>query len=78
MVEVIANASSTAIDVDNAVDVATGIRYIGTARRGFDGRWRCLAQVSQALCIVEVSVRPIIHVDQDPGDEDAPRATYGP
>jgi hypothetical protein len=58
------------VDLDGLVDEATGVRYLGKARRGFDGRWTCLAVVGRALCRVEVRVRPTIRVDADPGDED--------
>jgi hypothetical protein len=70
MVEVTARPAATEIDVDGLVDEAHNIRYLGKATRGFDGRWRCLADVGGALCLVEVTVRPIVHIDVDPGDED--------
>ena len=70
MVEVTANADATEIDVDGVVDEATGIRYLGNATKTFEGRWLCLAQVGNALCRVELSVRPAVHVGNDPGDED--------
>ena len=70
MVIVTANADATEIDVDGVFDESTGIRYIGKAMKDFDGRWLCLADVGGALCRVEVSVRPTIHVNGDPGDED--------
>jgi hypothetical protein len=77
-VSVIAEAAPTAdeIDLDGLFDEKSGFRYLGKARRGFDGRWTCLAQVGYALCVVEVTVRPTIHVDGDPGDEDVPRNCY--
>jgi hypothetical protein len=70
MVEVTAATDATEIDVDGLVDPVTGIRYIGKATRTFEGRWICLAEVGNALCRVEVSVRPTVHVGGDPGDED--------
>ena len=70
MVNVTANADATEIDVDGVVDETTGIRYIGKATKTFGGRWRCLANVGGALCLVELTVRPAVHVDGDPGDED--------
>lgn len=70
MIEVSANADATEIDVDGLVDEATGVKYIGTATRTFEGRWLCLAQVGRALCRVELTVRPSVHVNGDPGDED--------
>jgi hypothetical protein len=70
MITVEAAPNATEIDVDGLVDEANGIRYLGKATRGFDGRWTCLAQVGNALCTVEVSVRPTVHVEVDPGDED--------
>ena len=75
MVEVTANADATEIDVDGVVDETTGIQYIGKATKTFGGRWRCLANVGGALCLVELTVKPTVHVDRDPGDEDdrAPR-----
>jgi hypothetical protein len=71
MVTVTADAHTAEIDVDGLVDESTGIRYIGKATRTFDGTWLCLADVGGALCRVEVTVRPTVHVDTDPGDEDA-------
>jgi len=70
MVEVMAAADATEIHIDGLVDPVTGLRYIGKATRTFEGRWICLAAVGNALCRVEVSVRPTIHVGGDPGDED--------
>ena len=70
MVEVTANADATEIDVHGLVDESNGIRYIGKATKTFDGSWVCLANVGGALCRVEVSVRPTVHVDGEPGDED--------
>jgi len=69
MIEVVATFDAVEIDVDDMVDEATGIRYIGFARR-VDDRWQCLAQVGSALCLVEVRVRPTIVIDHDRGDED--------
>jgi hypothetical protein len=70
MVDVIAEADAVEIDVDGLVDETTGVSYIGKARRVFGGQWRCLANVGGALCLVEVRIRPTVHVDADPGDED--------
>ena len=70
MVEVTANADATEIDIYGLVDELNGIRYIGKATKTFEGRWLCLAQVGNALCRVEVTVRPTINIDRDPGDED--------
>ena len=70
MVTIEAASTATEIDLNGIVDESTGVRYLGKARRGFDGRWTCLADVCRALCIVEVSIRPTICVDADPGDED--------
>jgi hypothetical protein len=69
-VEVTANVDATEVDVDGLVDETVGVRYLGRATRGFDGRWTCLAAVGGALCRVEVTVRPTVHVGGDPGDED--------
>jgi hypothetical protein len=65
-----ATADATEIDLDGVVDESIGVRYLGRARREFDGRWTCLADVGGALCVVEVSVRPTVHIGGDPGDED--------
>lgn len=70
MVEASAHPGATEIDVDGLVDETTNVRYLGKATRGFDGRWTCLADVGGALCRVEVTVRPIVQVDADSGDED--------
>ena len=70
MVTATADADATEIDVDGLFDESTGIQYIGKATKIFGGRWRCLANVGGALCLVELSVRPTVHVDGDPGDED--------
>ena len=70
MVEVTADANATEIDVNGLVDESTGIRYIGKALKTFEGRWLCLANVDGALCRVELTMKPTIHVDGDPGDED--------
>ena len=32
------------------------IRYLGTARRHNDGRWRCLADIDGMPCVVQVSL----------------------
>ncbi len=42
-------------DVDGHVD-ARGIEYIGKASLQFNGKWRCLANVGGALCVVEVKI----------------------
>ena len=70
MIELIAAAGADEIDVDDLVDPITGFRYIGKAKRVFGDTWRCLAQVGRALCVVEVTVRPMVVVDHDGGDED--------
>lgn len=70
MIEVTANADATQIDVHDLIDETTGIRYIGKATKTFEGRWLCLAQVGNALCRVEVTVKPTVNIDIDPGDED--------
>ena len=70
MVETTAAADATEIDVDGLFDDSTGIRYIGKATKTYEGRWLCLADVGGALCRVELTVRPTVHVDADPGDED--------
>lgn len=69
---------ATEIDLNGMTDEATGIRYLGKATRVFGGQWRCLAVVGgAALCIVELSVRPTVHVGGDPGDEDSSRQVIG-
>lgn len=70
MIELMAPANAVEIDIHDRVDEAKGIRYIGKARLGFDGLWRCLADVGGALCLVEITVRPTVVIDQDNGDED--------
>lgn len=71
MIELVALADADEIDLHDRVDESKGIRYIGKARRIFGDRWRCLAAVGgQALCLVEVTVRPTVVIDQDGGDED--------
>ena len=70
MVTVTASADTAEIDVDGLVDESTGISYIGKATKTFGGRWLCLANIGGALCRVELTVRPTVHVDGDPGDED--------
>jgi hypothetical protein len=51
------NELPSEIDLDEHID-DKGIRYIGKARRQPDGTWRCLAEVSGALCLVEVKIAP--------------------
>jgi hypothetical protein len=70
MVTIEAAQDATEIDLDGVVDETRGIRYVGRAKRFFGGQWRCLADVGGALCLVEVTVRPTVHVGGDPGDED--------
>lgn len=70
MVIATTNVDATEIDVDDLVDESTGIRYIGKATKTFGDRWLCLADVGGALCRVELTVRPTVHVGNDPGDED--------
>ena len=77
MVEVTATADATEIDVDGLIDETTNIRYIGKAMKTFEGRWLCLAQVGMALCRVEVTVKPTVNIDMDPGDEDDRGAKRG-
>lgn len=43
------------VDVDNHVD-ERGIRYIGKAHLMPNGKWRCLADVGGALCLVEAKL----------------------
>ena len=45
------------IDIDGYVD-AKGIKYIGKATKGQDGKWVCLANVAGTLCQVEVTIEP--------------------
>lgn len=70
MLNVTADANATEIDVDGLVDESTGIQYIGKAMKTYEGHWLCLANVGGALCRVEVTMKPTVHVDGDPGDED--------
>ena len=70
MLTVMADPNATEIDIDGLVDESTGIRYIGRATKTFDDRWMCLADVGGALCRVELTARPTVYVDGDPGDED--------
>lgn len=44
-------------DIDGRVDKKFGIRYIGKARLQQNGKWRCLADINGALCLVEISLR---------------------
>jgi hypothetical protein len=41
-------------DLDGHID-EKGVKYIGKAIRK-DGQWRCLAQVDDALCVVEIKI----------------------
>lgn len=41
--------------VEGMIDTK-GVRYIGSARRQPNGRWRALADVGGRLCIVEASI----------------------
>ena len=71
IISVTVDAHTAEMDLDGQIDgFQIGIQYLGKARRTFDGRWRCLANVGGALCLVEVTVRPTVHIDGDPGDED--------
>jgi hypothetical protein len=70
MLAIEAAQDATEIDLDGRVDESRGIRYFGKATRCFGGQWRCLAAVGGALCLVEVTVRPAVHINVDPGDED--------
>jgi hypothetical protein len=70
MMTVTGDQEATEIDVDGIFDESAGVRYIGKATKTFGGRWLCLANVGGALCRVELTVKPTVHVDGDPGDED--------
>jgi hypothetical protein len=52
------------VDLDGVVDTR-GIRYLGKATRGDDGRWTCLADVGGRLCLVEVKLTPTPRIDVD-------------
>ena len=45
--------TTTRFNLEGHVD-ARGIRYLGEAALMGDGTWRCLAVVSDCLCVVEV------------------------
>lgn len=47
------------IDVDQRLDDRGYIQYIGKATHVFDDVYRCLANVAGALCVVEVTIRPL-------------------
>jgi len=49
-------AATNEIDIDGMVDMEKNIQYIGKAKKQPDGKWHCLANVSGALCIVEVVI----------------------
>ena len=44
------------IDIDGVVDEKRNVRYIGKAKRRPDGTYLALANVSGALCRVEISI----------------------
>lgn len=44
------------VDVNGMLDPEGQISYIGKAHRQLDGKWRCLANVGGALCLVEVRI----------------------
>lgn len=46
-----------AISVDGLEDPETGIQYWGIATKQPDGTWRCLANVNDHLCVVEVNIK---------------------
>lgn len=46
------------IDLDGYID-EHGVAYIGKALEQPNGKWICLANVSGALCRVEVRIRPV-------------------
>ena len=50
------------IDVDGLKDpkYGDGIRYMGKATHVFDNVYRCLAVVAGAICVVEVTVSPLL------------------
>lgn len=45
------------ICVDGIVDEARNIRYFGKATMMPSGKWRCIADVGGALCVVEVVIK---------------------
>ncbi len=47
------------IDLDGQVDEARQVKYIGKASKRSDGTWACLANVSGALCVVEVEIKAV-------------------
>ena len=50
--------TKTTIDVDGMVD-RHGIKFIGLATLMGDGSYRCLADVSGCLCVVEVKITKV-------------------
>jgi hypothetical protein len=47
------------LDVDGT-EVKEGVILMGKATRQPDGTWRCLANVFGSLCVVEISIKPIV------------------
>lgn len=43
------------VDVDGLVD-SNGVKFIGVAKRRSNGKYVCLAEVGEALCIVEATL----------------------
>lgn len=60
------------LDVDGMKDRTRDIWYIGKAYRQPDGKWRCLADVNGALCLVEVRIRK-----KDGASHDQDESTIG-
>jgi hypothetical protein len=52
--------SSPEVDLDGRIDPKRPyVRYIGRAHKDWaSGKWRCLAEVESALCVVEVRLTP--------------------
>ena len=44
------------VNVDGILDEKRNIQYFGKAWEMMNGSWRCLAGVSEVLCIVEVKI----------------------
>ncbi len=43
------------IDLSGHMD-ASGIKYLGVAKKQNNGKWHCLANVDGSLCFVEVTI----------------------
>lgn len=58
------------VDVDGMTDPVRGegVRYMGKATHVFDDVYWCLAAVSGALCVVEVTIRPHDQVPPSPAE----------